>query len=193
MPIRLPMFGSLLLLVLAATSCTAPYEARDGDGESEEVSTSESAFSTGFGLPFPAGAAYRITQGPQGNFSHAPPYNTYAIDFAMPIGAPVVASGAGRVVFEGWFNGEIKAIIDHGGNRCTLYTHLNRTIINVGQWVRRGEHIGDSGATGRVTAAHLHWDMINCNNWTSREIVPTDERGTSYPVGAVVQSTNSLR
>jgi hypothetical protein len=35
--------------------------------------------------------------------------------------------------------------------------------------------------------------MINCNNWTSREIVPTDERGTSYPVGAVVRSTNSLQ
>src|SRR5574338_555512 len=93
MKISLNALGSLLLLALSATSCTTPNDA--SDEEREDVANSESAYSTGFGLPFPAGAAYQITQGPQGNFSHAAPYNAYAVDFAMPIGSPVVASGAG--------------------------------------------------------------------------------------------------
>ena len=180
---------AICLSLSFSASCAPAGEAE----ETEDTSQVESAVGTGFGLPFPRGAAYVVTQGPFNGFSHVAPYNQHAVDFGMPIGAPVVASAAGRVAFEGWYAGEIKAIIDHGGNRCTLYTHLNRTIINVGQWVQRGQHIGDSGNTGRVTAPHLHWGMINCNNWTSREVVPTDEMGTNYPVGAVARSTNSLR
>lgn len=181
----------LTALLVVLPSCSGV--AGEGEEESEEVTGSEDALSTGFGLPFPAGAAYVITQGPFNGFSHVAPYNQHAVDFGMPIGSRVVASAAGRVVYDGWFQGEIRVILDHGGNRCTLYTHLNRSIHYVGQWVRRGEHLGESGATGRVTAPHLHWGMLNCNDWTSREIVPTDELGRSYPVGKVARSTNRLQ
>lgn len=176
-----------ILVGLATTSCAHETS------EDEMIDETESAVGTGFGLPFPAGAAYSITQGPFNGFSHVAPYNQHAVDFGMPTGSKVVASAAGRVVYDGWFQGEIRVIIDHGGNRCTLYTHLNRSIHYVGQYVRRGEHLGESGATGRVTAPHLHWGMLNCNNWTSRAIVPTDEMGTSYPVGAIARSRNVLR
>jgi murein DD-endopeptidase MepM/ murein hydrolase activator NlpD len=181
--------SALVALLISCASCTAAPSASDG----EEVARSESALDTGFGLPFPAGAAYTITQSPQNAFSHVPPYNTYAVDFAMPVGAAVVASGAGSIVSEGWFYGEIRVLIDHGGNRCTLYTHLNRTVINVGDWVQRGQYIGDSGATGNITGPHLHWDMVNCSDWTSREIVPTEELGTNYPTGTLAVSNNYQR
>jgi murein DD-endopeptidase MepM/ murein hydrolase activator NlpD len=181
---------SLVLPLLALVSC-APGEAIEEE-ETEETGEAQSEIGTGFGLPFPAGAAYVVTQGPFNGFSHVAPYNQHAVDFGMPVGSRVVASAAGRVVYDGWFQGEIRVIIDHGQNRCTLYTHLNRSIHYVGQRVRRGEHLGESGATGRVTAPHLHWGMINCNDWTSRAIVPTDEMGTSYPVGAVARSKNRL-
>lgn len=176
----------VVLFSLLAVSCAA-------DEDSEESTEVTSAIGTGFGLPFPAGAAYVVTQGPHNGFSHVAPYNQHAVDFGMPTGSPVVASAAGRIVYDGWFQGEIRVIIDHGQNRCTLYTHLNRSTHYVGQTVRRGEHLGESGATGRVTAPHLHWGMINCNNWTSRAVVPTDEMGTNYPVGALARSRNTLR
>ena len=178
----------LVCLLFTVTSCAPPEPEEEG-----EPAASEDALSTGFGLPFPAGAAYRISQGPFGGYSHVAPYNQHAVDFAMPTGSRVVASAAGRVVYDGWFQGEIRVIIDHGNNRCTLYTHLNRSTHYVGNWVRRGEHLGESGATGRVSAPHLHWGMLNCNNWTSREIVPTDELGVTYRVGTVARSANYLR
>jgi murein DD-endopeptidase MepM/ murein hydrolase activator NlpD len=181
--------SALVALLISCASCTAAPSASDG----EEVARSESALDTGFGLPFPAGAAYTITQSPQNAFSHVPPYNTYAVDFAMPVGAAAAASGAGSIVSEGWFYGEIRVLIDHGGNRCPLYTHLNRTVINVGDWVQRGQYIGDSGATGNITGPHLHWDMVNCSDWTSREIVPTEELGTNYPTGTLAVSNNYQR
>lgn len=180
-----------LTTLLAAASCAAP--ASSDESPESDTETTASAASTGFGLPFPAGASYRITQGPNDGFSHVPPYNTHAVDFGMPVGATVVASGAGTVVYDGWFQNEIRVIIDHGSNRCTQYVHLNRSIHEVGQWVRRGEVLGESGQTGNVTGPHLHWNMINCNNWTSREVVPTDELGTNYPVGAIAVSANALQ
>lgn len=182
---------ALLPCLVAFTGCASPTE---DEGASEpDVGETESALGTGFGLPFPAGRSYRIMQGPFNGFSHVAPYNQHAVDFGMPIGATVVASAAGTIVYDGWYGNEIRVIIDHGQNRCTQYVHLNRSIHYVGQHVRRGEVLGESGATGNVTGPHLHWNMINCNNWTSRAVVPTDELGTSYPVGAMATSTNYLR
>jgi murein DD-endopeptidase MepM/ murein hydrolase activator NlpD len=186
-------FG-LTTVVLWGLGCSAgASEELDDPEEMEETEQTEEAMTTGFGLPFPSGAAYTISQGPHNGYSHVAPYNQHAVDFAMPIGARVVASGAGRVAYSGWFHGEIRVIVDHGHNRCTLYTHLNRALPYVGKWVRRGEHIGESGATGRVTGPHLHWNMIHCNNWTSREVVPTDELGRNYRTGMVARSANWLR
>jgi murein DD-endopeptidase MepM/ murein hydrolase activator NlpD len=188
------LYSLVALTCLAVVpSCASPTAESEDDSTESAVATDESALSTGFGLPFPAGRSYVITQGPFNGYSHGPPYNTHAIDFGMPIGATVVASGAGRIVYDGWFQNEIRVIIDHGNNRCTQYVHLNRSIHYVGQYVRRGEVLGESGATGNVSGPHLHWNMINCNNWTSREVVPTDELGRNYRVGTVARSTNSLR
>jgi murein DD-endopeptidase MepM/ murein hydrolase activator NlpD len=48
-------------------------------------------------------------------------------------------------------------VIDHGLGLFTLYMHLSRISVREGQHVTRGQRLGLSGATGRVTGPHLHW------------------------------------
>jgi murein DD-endopeptidase MepM/ murein hydrolase activator NlpD len=48
-------------------------------------------------------------------------------------------------------------IIDHGLGVFSLLAHLSRIDVAPGATVARGEQVGESGATGRVTGPHLHW------------------------------------
>lgn len=146
---------------------------------------------SGFMLPFTRGSRVTVTQSPGGSYSHRDTYNRHAVDFGVRSGTPVLASGSGRVYFEGWTRGGggIQVLIDHGNGRCTQYAHLSRTVVDRGWNLSRGRLIGYSGTTGGV-APHLHWNMVNCSTHTSREVVNTVERGTSYPAGAVVVSAN---
>jgi murein DD-endopeptidase MepM/ murein hydrolase activator NlpD len=50
-------------------------------------------------------------------------------------------------------------VVDHGNSLETYYAHLSRIHVIAGQEVRRGEVIGASGATGRVTSPHLHYEV----------------------------------
>ncbi|WP_207892723.1 peptidoglycan DD-metalloendopeptidase family protein, partial [Micromonospora sp. MW-13] len=144
-----------------------------------------------FKLPFPAGRAYTITQAAGSSFSHNDAYNRHAIDFGMPVGVPILASAAGTIRFEGWATGGgIMALVDHGNNRCSQYAHLSATIINTGDRVAQGQRIGTSGATGNVTGPHLHWNIVNCDSHTSREIPNSVEVGTNYVVGRAPVSQN---
>jgi murein DD-endopeptidase MepM/ murein hydrolase activator NlpD len=79
-------------------------------------------------------------------------------DLRAPEGTAVVAPNAGRVVLadEYYFSGNT-LILDHGAGLYSLIAHLSRIGVSVGTEVQRGDTIGDSGATGRVTGPHLHW------------------------------------
>lgn len=85
------------------------------------------------------------------------------IDFGVGTGTPIHASAAGTVVFSGsrganyWAGNHV--IIDHGGGYQTLYAHQSRVKARVGARVQQGEVIGYSGATGRVTGPHLHFEI----------------------------------
>jgi murein DD-endopeptidase MepM/ murein hydrolase activator NlpD len=74
---------------------------------------------------------------------------------------PVYAAGDGKVVYTG-NKGDgygVKIVIDHGDGYGTLYGHLSRSSVNVGDEVYKGQHIATSGNTGSSTGAHLHFEV----------------------------------
>ena len=79
-------------------------------------------------------------------------------DFRAATGTPVRAPNAGRVVLAQnlYFAGNT-VIIDHGFGVFSLLAHLSRIDVARGAAVARGDVLGESGATGRVTGPHLHW------------------------------------
>ncbi|ADO41579.1 peptidase, M23/M37 family protein [Ketogulonicigenium vulgare Y25] len=105
--------------------------------------------------PFRSGAA-RLTSnfGTRWNRAHE------GLDFGMPIGTPVYATAEGTVTFAGWQSGYGRIVkIRHQFGFETRYAHLNEINVRVGQRVSRGDHIADSGNTGRSTGPHLHYEV----------------------------------
>ena len=82
------------------------------------------------------------------------------VDYAAPMGAPVKASGDGKIIFRGWKGGYGNTLIlQHPGNITTLYGHLSRFgKASYGSRVRQGEIIAYVGATGLATGPHLHYE-----------------------------------
>jgi murein DD-endopeptidase MepM/ murein hydrolase activator NlpD len=78
-------------------------------------------------------------------------------DFHAPSGTPVVAANDGVVIIaQGMFYEGNLVVVDHGQQFSTLYMHLSKIEVKVGDRVHKGERLGLSGATGRVTGPHLH-------------------------------------
>jgi len=75
-----------------------------------------------------------------------------------PAGTPVVAANDGTVIIAQpmFYEGNL-VVIDHGQQFSTLYMHFSRIDVKVGQQVKKGQRLGLSGATGRVTGPHLHF------------------------------------
>jgi murein DD-endopeptidase MepM/ murein hydrolase activator NlpD len=80
------------------------------------------------------------------------------VDFRGAVGEPVSAANRGVVALVDRFvlAGNV-VYIDHGGGVVTSYFHLSKTMVAVGDTVKRGQVIGLVGNTGRVTGPHLHW------------------------------------
>ncbi|MEU1178761.1 M23 family metallopeptidase [Streptomyces sp. NPDC005820] len=81
-------------------------------------------------------------------------------DFAVPIGTPVRAVGAGRVVrvaCGGAFG--IQVVIRHADGYCTQYAHLAAVTVDQGDRVSAGQWIGQSGTSGNSTGPHLHFEV----------------------------------
>lgn len=87
------------------------------------------------------------------------------LDFAAPRGTAIYATGAGEVVFSARQRGYGNLIkIRHAFGYETVYAHLNRRRVKVGDKVERGDRIGDMGNTGRSTGTHLHYEIrVNGN------------------------------
>jgi murein DD-endopeptidase MepM/ murein hydrolase activator NlpD len=82
------------------------------------------------------------------------------VDISAPTGTAVRATADGIVIYSEWSNGYGRlVVIDHGGGIQTYYAHLSRFYAQTGQEVRRGELVGTVGSSGRVTAAHLHYEV----------------------------------
>lgn len=81
-------------------------------------------------------------------------------DFRAAVGTPIRAAFAGRVVLTGhhYYAGS-SVYIDSGNGVISLYFHMSRIDVKNGDLVEKGQVIGRSGATGRITGPHLHYGL----------------------------------
>jgi murein DD-endopeptidase MepM/ murein hydrolase activator NlpD len=82
------------------------------------------------------------------------------VDLSAPVGLAVRTTADG-IVTTGAYSGAYGKLIvvDHGNGLSTYYAHLSRIDVIPGQEVRMGQIIGATGATGRVTSPHLHYEV----------------------------------
>jgi murein DD-endopeptidase MepM/ murein hydrolase activator NlpD len=106
-------------------------------------------------LTSPVASAYTDVFGPRGNRFHT------GIDYPGSRGTPVVAAASGRVTFAGFSVGGWGKLVTiaHGGGTRTLYAHLSRVGVRVGQYVQPGQRIGRIGSSGKSTGPHLHFEV----------------------------------
>lgn len=103
---------------------------------------------------FSSGFGYRIH----------PIYKTFkmhsGLDLTAPIGTKIYATGDGVVSESEYGRGYGKmVVINHGYSYQTVYGHMSKTLVQVGQKVSRGDVIGLVGNTGTSTGAHLHYEV----------------------------------
>lgn len=91
-------------------------------------------------------------------FNGEPRQRHQGADFTAATGTPVRAPNAGQVVLaeDLYFSGNT-VILDHGAGLYSVLAHLSRITVQPGGRAARGDLLGESGATGRVTGPHLHW------------------------------------
>ena len=113
----------------------------------------------------------------QGTNVQVPGFHT-GLDFGGGDGLPITAPAAGQVVFAGPLTVRGNAtIIDHGWGVYSGFWHQSQINVQVGQIVQQNEIIGLVGGTGRVTGAHLHWEV-----WVNGiQVDPLDWLILAYP------------
>lgn len=106
-------------------------------------------------LAAPVAAPYLDLFGPRGNRFHT------GIDYRGSQGTSVSAAASGQVTYAGWSAGGwgYLVTISHGGGTQTLYAHLSRVGVRVGQRVAVGQRIGRIGSSGNSTGPHLHFEV----------------------------------
>ena len=90
------------------------------------------------------------------------------IDIAAPTGTPIYASAAGTVIISkaSGYNGGygLYVAIKHGNGTQTVYGHMSKVNVVVGEQVDQGEVIGAVGNTGRSTGPHIHFEIRGAKN-----------------------------
>ncbi len=82
------------------------------------------------------------------------------LDFAVGAGTPIKSPAAGKVILIGnyFFNGNT-VFVDHGQGLISMFCHMSRVDVKLGQSLPRGGIVGRVGATGRATGPHMHWNV----------------------------------
>ncbi|MEJ2514859.1 MAG: M23 family metallopeptidase [Gammaproteobacteria bacterium] len=153
-------------------------------------------------LPYAGDAAWPVLQGVQTQFSHTG-LEAWAVDFDMPEGSAVHAAREGiavRVVEEHdrscWAPGCGRyanfIVILHDDGTTGEYYHLRHegAVVEEGQKVRRGQHIGWSGNTGKSTMPHLHFAVYRPDTWGRTQSVAVRFETRSGPLEYPVQGVS---
>lgn len=200
--------------LLGMTTVTAAIAGCD-DGRStedaEEVGVVTQGLSSGFRLPFRCGYATTVTQGNNTGFSHNG-VSAYGFDFGVPLNTQLVAAKGGVVTYarndvqpgNPCYSGGGPSCastlnyvtVAHGDGTSTVYAHLNKVLVSVGQQVKQGQPVGLSGGTGYSTGPHTHLQrqVSNCGFFYCQSVPMSfdDVVGAGVPVGGqAVKSQNT--
>jgi murein DD-endopeptidase MepM/ murein hydrolase activator NlpD len=128
----------------------------------------------------PVDAGIRLTAAFAGTrrFNSGPVKTHRGADFGAPQGTPVKAMNSGRVILARnlFYDGNL-VTIDHGQGLLSLYLHLSKMDVKVGDMIRAGQTIGRSGSTGRASGPHLHLQV----KWAGTDIDPVDLMALKLP------------
>ena len=82
------------------------------------------------------------------------------LDFAVPAGTPIKTPANGKVILTGnyFFNGNT-VFVDHGQGFISMFCHMSKIDVKVGDQLTRGAVVGKVGSTGRATGPHMHWNV----------------------------------
>ncbi len=94
----------------------------------------------------------------------------YGVDYGAKVGTPVFAPAEGKIVIAklGFYIEGGLVGIDHGQGLISYYMHLSKVSVAKGKRVKKGQKIGEVGATGRANGPHLHWSL----RWHNRQLDP---------------------
>lgn len=160
-------------LVKAADLQRQAAEAAEAALEAARVSESAGA-AAGGGVQM---VVARVTSGfgLRGGTSHQ------GIDLAAPIGTPIRVPLDGTVIDSGPASGfGMWVRVSHDDGTITVYGHINRSFVRVGERVQAGEVIAEVGNQGRSSGPHLHFEVINPGGTTINPRPWLDDLGIGY-------------
>jgi murein DD-endopeptidase MepM/ murein hydrolase activator NlpD len=140
-----------------------------------------SSNSLAYRYPLPwVGGPFRLSQGPNGAYSHFGAKSRYALDIAMPEGTPIIAARSGMVIkTENGQSGKganpsgnfVRVLHDDGTMGVYLHLMQGSVVVKEGQRVAVGSALGRSGNTGNSTGPHLHF-VVQRNVGLALESIP---------------------
>ena len=148
----------------------------------EDISEYPPATNSPYRLPWAAGQAHLCVQGNRGIVSHHE-WERFAYDFYMPVGTEVCAARGGKVLtvivsHDGhgyhWTNNLVA--IEHDDQTRGYYLHLKKdgSRVKVGDIVKQGQVIAESGHVGNSMMPHLHFHVTDAKRTTTLPITFSD-------------------
>jgi len=103
-------------------------------------------------------------------------YHT-GVDFAVPQGTDVLAVADGKIAPANWGKAYGTHLVQNieGQDTWVIYAHLSKSLVKIGDEVKKGQHIGESGNTGNSSGPHLHFEARDNVRWSAgKDINPKD-------------------
>lgn len=137
-------------------------------GAARKTDSTRQDFLAGFVQPVkgPVTGVY----GSQRFYNGVPKRPHFGIDYAAPVGTPVIAPAPGVVtlVHDDMFYSGGTLLVDHGYGVSSTFIHLSKILVEEGQEIKQGDIIAEVGKSGRATGAHLDWRI----NWYNVRLDP---------------------